>query len=303
MHKISVVITVLNGEKTLDSCLKSVTWADEIVIVDDGSSDGTLEIARKYTKTIYPHKSQGFVEPSRNYAIHKATGDWILILDADEEVPESLAKKLQDIVAKGSVSTCVRLPRKNIIFNKWVQNTGWWPDYHMRFFKKGSVIWSDKIHSHPEIKGLVLDLGPEKEFALVHHNYESISQFLRKLDSYTTITVNEKIDAKEKFTWTKIISAPFEEFLSRYFARKGYKDGLHGLTLSILMAFYEFVIYVKLWEKLGFPEIDESEITKGFDEVKNSQKQLHFWMYSKQIEEASNVLKKNLLKTKRKFNL
>src|SRR6266498_5902614 len=136
-NKISVVVTVFNGEKTLNACLESVKWADEIIVVDDGSTDGTISIAKKHTDKIYHHKSQGFVEPARNFAISKTTGDWILVLDADEQVPQSLAEKLQELAGQ-SETECVNLPRKNIIFNKWIQHTGWWPDYNIRFFKKGS---------------------------------------------------------------------------------------------------------------------------------------------------------------------
>ncbi len=302
-NKISVIITVLNGENTITSCLESVKWADEIVVVDDGSTDNTLTIAKKYTDKIFPHKSQGFVEPSRNFAIEKASNDWILILDADEQVPSTLASKLQDHVVNGAISSCVRIPRKNMIFKKWIQNTGWWPDYNIRFFKKGSVVWSNVIHSQPKISGPILDLGPQEEYAIIHQNYVSVSQFLQKLDRYTSVTANERIIAKESFSWHKLFSAPFQEFLSRYFARKGYKDGLHGLVLSILMAFYEFTIYLKMWEKEGFTEVDEKEVTKSLGNIYKSQKQLEYWIYNKKIEETSSKLKKNILRTKRKLRV
>ena len=180
-NKISVVLTVLNEEEKIKACLESVTWADEIVVVDDGSTDTTVAIAKQYTDKVFHHVSKGFVEPARNFAISKATGDWILILDADEQVSSSLAEKLRSITIESHVNG-VRLPRKNIIFNKWMKHTGWWPDYNIRFFKKGSVIWSDKIHSQPELRGLIVDLGPQESYALIHYNYESVSQFLKKLD-------------------------------------------------------------------------------------------------------------------------
>ncbi len=302
-NKISVVITVLNGEKTIKKTLESVAWANEVVVVDDGSTDNTVAIAKKFTDKIYPHKSQGFVEPSRNFAIQKASNDWVLILDADEQIPETLAAKLQSHVESGTLATCIRIPRKNFIFKKWIMHTGWWPDYNMRFFKKGSVIWSDEIHSQPKINGPILDLGPQEEYAITHDNYESISQFLQKLDNYTTVTANERIAAKVSFSWHKLFSAPFQEFLSRFFARKGYKDGLHGLVLSVLMAFYEFTIYLKIWEKEGFTQVDEKEVTDGLENIYKSQKEIQYWLYNKKIEEESSPLKKNILKTKRKLKI
>jgi glycosyltransferase involved in cell wall biosynthesis len=304
MSKISVVITVLNEQKRIQDCLESIKWADEIVIVDDGSTDRTIEIAKKYTDTIIPHKSEGYVEPSRNFAISKATGDWILVLDADEQVPASLATKLQEIATNGTKAECVRIPRKNIIFNKWMQHTGWWPDYNIRFFKKGSVTWPNKIHSKAEVHGLVIDLGPQEETALIHYNYDTVSQFLRKLDSYTTVTANERLSEHKTFHWQQIVQLPVQEFLSRYFARKGYKDGLHGLVLSLLEGFYEFITCLKVWEQNEFKEASPKEVIAGFEtSVEESRKQLYFWIYDKKISEESANLKKQIYKIRRKLNL
>jgi glycosyltransferase involved in cell wall biosynthesis len=304
MSKISVVITVLNEQKRIQDCLESIKWADEIVIVDDGSTDKTVAIAQKYTDKIIPHKSEGYVEPSRNFAISKATGDWILVLDADEQVPPSLAAKLQEIAKNETKAECVRIPRKNIIFNKWMQHTGWWPDYNIRFFKKGSVTWPNKIHSKAQVHGLVIDLGPQEETALIHYNYDTVSQFLRKLDSYTTVTANERIAEDNQFHWTHMIELPVQEFLSRFFARKGYKDGLHGLVLSLLEGFYEFITCLKVWEQKGFKEVTPNDVMQGFEpSIEESRKQLHFWMYDKKITEESTNLKKQIYKIRRKLNI
>lgn len=300
--KISVVMTVLNEEKRIQDCLESVQWADEIIIVDDGSTDGTLSIAKKYTDKIFPHKSEGYVEPSRNFAISKATGDWILILDADEVVSASLASKLQEIANESSKADCVRIARKNIIFNKWIQHTGWWPDYNIRFFKKGSVTWPNKIHAQAEVHGMVIDLGPSEEHAITHYNYDSISQFLQKLDKYTTVAAQEKLAADKKFSWTEILVNPVEEFLSRYFLRKGYKDGLHGLVLSLLMAFYEFIVTLKVWEQKGFQEVSTRDVSESFEPVISStRKKFNYWWYDKKISEESKEFKKQFYKVRRKF--
>lgn len=301
---ISVVMTVFNEEKRIKDCLESVKWADEIIIVDDESTDKTIEIAKKYTSHIFPHKNMGFVEPSRNFAISKATGDWILVVDADEIVPQSLVRKLQEIAESTSKAECVRIPRKNIIFNKWMQHTGWWPDYNIRFFRKGKVTWPNKIHAQAEVHGLVVDLGPHEENALTHFNYDSISQFLRKLDNYTSVTARERIDENKEFHWRDILMLPVHEFLSRYFARKGYKDGLHGLVLSLLEGFYEFITCLKVWERKGFAEVQSEDVIKGFEEsVNESTKQLHFWSYDKKIGEESTNLKKQFYKIRRKMGI
>ncbi len=144
--KLSVVICTFNSEEKIAACLKSVAFADEIVVVDDGSSDETLDIVGKYTKKIFHHKSVGYVEPVRNFALEKATNEWILLLDADETVPDALAKKIIELLPTLDESiVALFVPRKNIIFQKWVQHAGWWPDQQVRIFRKGKVVWQNKI--------------------------------------------------------------------------------------------------------------------------------------------------------------
>src|SRR3989344_3276878 len=137
MPKISVVINTLNEEANLPRALASVkSFANEIVVVDMMSDDKTVEIAKKAGAKVYEFKRVGYVEPARNFAISKAEGDWIFILDADEELTASLSRELSKIAKNGSADY-VRVPRKNMIFGKWVEHSRWWPDYNIRFFKKG----------------------------------------------------------------------------------------------------------------------------------------------------------------------
>lgn len=300
--KISVVLGVFNEEKNIKRCLESVKWADEIVIVDDGSTDGTVEIAKKYTDKIYPHKSEGYVEPTRNFGISKAKGDWILLVDADEEIPETLATKLQEIT-NTTDADFVWLPRKNIIFGKWIQNEGWWPDYNVRFFKKGAVTWSNKIHSKPEIEGQELHLQEREEWAIIHHNYKTVSQFLEKLDRYTTIEAEEFMHSGKKFAPSSLISSPMEEFLSRMFARKGYKDGYHGFLLSSLEAFSMQVVMAKVWEKQGFKEVENEQFLHDVQkEAKTYKGRIKYWITTFLMEMTNNPVKKTLLRTVRKLS-
>ncbi len=296
--KISAVLVVKNEEKNLERCLASVKdLADEIIIVDEQSTDKSLEISKKFTDKIFTHKSSGFVEPARNFAIEKATADWILVLDADEEIGKSLANVLKKIASENE-SDYVLIPRKNLTFNSWIKNTGWWPDYQVRFFKKGKVKWQDKIHSVPQVFGKEKRMDPDEENAIIHHNYDSISQFISKLDSYTSVEAQQ---AGEAFKTENLIKKPADEFISRYFSHKGYKDGIHGLALSSLMAFYIFAVQLKLWEKSGFQEESQEGVLKAVQkETKNSNKLLRYWFLTAKINEAKNPLKRVLLKIKRR---
>lgn len=252
--KISVVVNTYNEEKNISRCLESVKdFADEIVIVDMHSSDKTMEIAKRYGSRVFQHEYTRYVEPARNFALSKAQGDWVLLIDADEELPTSLAKELKEI-ADGERVEYVEIPRKNIIFGKWIGHSRWWPDYLIRFFKKGKVIFSDKIHVPPETSGKGIKLEAMEEKALIHYNFQSISQFVERLNRYTDIQSEELVKSGYKFVWEDLISKPANEFFSRFFAGEGYKDHLHGLALALLQGFSELVLYLKVWERSKFEE-------------------------------------------------
>src|SRR3989344_5665200 len=138
--KISAIINTLNEEKNIVDCLESLDWVDEIIVVDMDSADKTKDLSYKYTKNVFNHKRMGYVEPARNFAIRQAKGDWLLIIDADERIPKDLAAKLYQVALEDKYNF-VRIPRKNIAFGEWLQHSRWWPDYNIRFFKKGQVEW------------------------------------------------------------------------------------------------------------------------------------------------------------------
>ena len=256
MSKISVIINTFNEEKNIEQAIKSAKFANEIVVCDMHSDDKTVVLAKKFGAKVVYHKKMEYVEPARNFAVSQASGDWILVLDADEEIPESLSKRLKQFAEKMTGIDYVELPRKNNIFNKWMKASMWWPDYNIRFFKKGSVRWSNEIHKRPEALGLGLKLDPVEEYAIVHHHYESVTQFVERLNRYTKIQSKELVKEGYTFSWIDLLTKPTGEFLSRFFANRGFEDGLHGLSLSLLQAFSHLVMYLKVWEINRFPKKD-----------------------------------------------
>lgn len=279
---ISVVINTRNEEKNLPRCLASVkNLADEIVVVDMESTDNTVELAEKAGAKVFKHKPTGYVEPARNFAISKTTKDWVLVLDADEETPPSLVKKIKRL-EKSSKADYYRLPRKNIIFGEWLKHSRWWPDYNIRFFKKGFVVWSEVIHSVPTTQGKGLDLEAKSEYAVVHYNYHSVSQYLERMNRYTDIQARALIKEGYKFDWRDIVRKPVSELLSRYFVGEGYKDGIHGVVLAVLQALSEAVVYIKVWEQEKFKgeEVRESEIEEMATEA---EAQLDYWLVVKKF--------------------
>lgn len=256
--KYSAIINTRNEASNIKRAINSVKkWADEVIVVDMESTDDTVKIAKDLGAKVYKHDNVGYVEPARNFAISKASGDWILILDADEEAPKSLLTKLTSIAESESV-THIQIPRKNIIFDKWIQHSRWWPDHNIRFFQKGSVTWNDTIHSVPQVTGLGADLPADTEYAIIHHHYQTISQYISRLNRYTNHQLTQLQSQGYKFHWHDLITQPTNEFFGRYYAGSGYKDGLHGFALAILQAFSEFILYLKAWEAHKFPDTQMS---------------------------------------------
>lgn len=287
--KISVVINTLNEERNIERAINSVAWAAEIIICDMYSDDKTVEIAKKLGAKIFFHKREAFVEIARNFAISKALNEWILVLDADEEIPDTLADKLQDIARNMNEIDYVGVPRKNVIFGHFMQHSGWWPDFNIRFFKKGKVKWLNKIHRPPETIGEGLDLPVEEKYAIIHQNYETISRFLTRMDRYTTVQAGELKQEGYRFEWKDLFEKPLGEFLSRYFANYGYKDGLHGLALSFLQAISFIVMYLKVWEIEKFKEQDFnlSELNSQKDK---SGRTIDYWI--KKVKQQGNFFKR-----------
>lgn len=288
MGKISVVINTLNEEANLPRALASITsLADEIVVVDMQSEDQTVELAKKAGAKVFSHKRVGYVEPARNFAIGKATGDFILILDADEKIGDELSKKLKELSIKPKADY-YRIPRKNINFGRWIKNSRWWPDYNIRFFKKGAVTWNELIHSVPMTVGKGLDLPAEERFAIIHHNYPTVSKYIERMNRYSDIQAGVLKETGYKFNWSDLISKPLAEFLSRFFSGEGYKDGVHGLALSLLQAFSEAAVYLKLWQAKDFPE-STIGIKEFSEEVKKSEKEIEWWTLDAKIKQKGFI--------------
>lgn len=300
MAKISVVINTYNEEKKLSRTLSSLKgFAGEIVVVDMMSTDKTRDIAKSFKARVFKHRKISYVEPARNFAIEKAKYDWVFILDADEEIPETLKTYLKKEV-KEPQANYYRIPRRNIIFGKWMKHAGWWPDYNIRFFKKGTVSWNEIIHSVPLTTGKGIDILSTGDLAIKHRHYSSLEEYITRMNRYTTIQARQLNKKGIIFSWKDLILKPVSEFLRRYFAEEGYKDGLHGLSLSLLQSFSEIVLYSKLWQKQDFKKrkLDLDEVEKV---AVKSYKNFYWWIITSKIADSKKFFNKLWLKIVRKL--
>lgn len=289
---ISVIINTWNEEANIKRCIDSViSWVNEVIVVDMNSTDQTREIALKLGAHVYTHPPAGFVEPARNFAIEKARNEWILVVDADEEIGPLLATKIQMLTGNDHGKSFFRIPRKNIIFGRWIRHARWWPDLQIRLFKKGMVTWLNEIHSIPVTKGEGVDLEIKPDNAITHYNYSSISQYISRMDRYTTIQASEMINEGIEFRLNNLIKRPTNEFISRYLAGEGYKDGLHGFVVCLLQSISEFILYLKLWEKDHFKQDDLSLST--FNQEKNlASSEINYWIKEEQLKKETSQLKR-----------
>ena len=240
---ISAVVLTQDEERHIGECLAGLTWCDELLVLDSGSADRTVTIAREMGARVEERPFDNYPR-QRNAAMELARHGWILFVDADERVPPELAAEIrtasEDLEAAG-----YWIPRRNYIVGRWVRHAGWYPDYQPRLLRRGHARW-DELR---EVHEVVIFEGPQAYLknALLHHNYDSWPEFLDRQARYTALEVAYLRRAGTPAAARHMITRPLSEFWRRYVALAGYKDGAHGLRLSLLLAYFEGVKYVRLW--------------------------------------------------------
>lgn len=275
---ISVVISAFNEEDLIQDCLKSVKWANEIIFINNQSTDRTVEIATKFTDKIYSRPNNpSMLNLNKNFGFTKAKSDWILSLDADERVSKNLKREIVNRLKQDKKTVGYLIPRKNIIFGKWIQHGLWYPDYQLRLFKRGKGKFPGK-HNHEllKVKGETQKLTNH----IIHYNYNSVNQYLNKIAYYYSDNeVTNFLKKGKKLYWSDAIRMPASDFLTNFFAREGFKDGLHGLVLALLQSFYSLVVFAKVWEKQGFWEYDSEDFLDQIKkEISLKRKELIYWL-------------------------
>lgn len=261
---LSVIVITKNEQDRISACLESVKWADEVVVVDNGSTDETLEIVKKYTQKILTFKDQDFAT-LRNKGMEQTKGDWVLYLDADERVLDPLKKEIEVLVTFANYSAFA-LSRKNIIFGSEVKYGPFWPDWVIRLLKREAFeTWVGKVHEYPKFKG---ELGYGKN-SLLHLTHRSVDQIVLKSLEWSKIDAKLRYDAKHpKMTGLRFLRIFFTETFNQGFKRGGFFNGTIPVMDSILQIFSMFITYVRLWQMQQGKSLDEAyeEIDKNLIE-------------------------------------
>jgi glycosyltransferase involved in cell wall biosynthesis len=244
--KLTVTVITYNEAAHIDAALASVAWADEILVVDSGSTDGTPDIARARATRVIVRDWPGYSE-QKNFAADQASHDWVLSMDADERVTAPLAEEIRALLAKGPDARGYRIKRVSFYLGEWIRTTDWFPDYQLRLYDRRAGRWNGlKIHESFRLSGGKPGaLGAELE----HYAYRDVRHHLQKIDAYTTLVVDQWHEEGRRASATKLVAQPFLAFLRNYVVRRGMLQGTTGLIVSLLNSYYVLLKYVKLWER------------------------------------------------------
>ncbi len=243
-ENLSVTIVTLNEEKNIRDCLESIKWADEIIVVDSGSTDRTLEICREFTDMLYINPWPGMNEQKR-LAAEKATNQWILNIDADERITDELKKEICDIL-KNPAFDGYRFSRKNYFLGRWMKHGGWHPDYVLRLFRKDAACYKG-IDPHDKVIIKNGRAGTIKA-PLLHYTYTSLSQYFARQNSYLTEAAIERFKNNKTVSPFSIPFRMIWKFIETYILKRGFMDGFHGLIAAMGAAFSTYQKYAKIWE-------------------------------------------------------
>ncbi|HSQ75489.1 MAG TPA: glycosyltransferase family 2 protein [Bacteroidota bacterium] len=246
MATLTVITLTLNEERNIVSCLETVRWADEILVIDSGSTDATVALARTFTERVFTIAWEGY-GAARNFALGQAAGDWILWLDADERLTPELADEIREILRanRGEVNGYA-IARRAYFLGRWIRHCGWYPGRVTRLFRKGKGRFNEtRVHEHLHVEGRILRTRHD----LLHLTDPDLQHYLHKFNRYTSLAAEDMVAAGRHFSLADLLFRPPFQFVKMYLLRRGFLDGVEGLILSVLSSAYVFTKYAKLWEK------------------------------------------------------
>jgi glycosyltransferase involved in cell wall biosynthesis len=242
--KLSVTIITRDEAGTIVAALESVSWADELIVVDSGSNDDTVRLARQFTDRVVVREWPGYVA-QKNYAASLASHDWILSLDADELVTPALAGEIRATLAGVPDCAAYRIPRVAWHLGRWIRTTDWYPDHQLRLYDRRLARWTGQyVHEAVSVDGRVGALRHD----LQHFPFRDIAEHLETINRYTTYAARQMHERGGRAGLVQIVGHPPLAFLRNYIARGGIRDGATGLVISAMNAYYVFLKFAKLWE-------------------------------------------------------
>jgi len=244
MAKLSVVVLAKNEESRIATCLESVKWADEIIVVDDESTDKTVEVVRKFTDKIL-FKKMDIEGRHRNWAYAQAKNEWVLILDADEIVTPELKEEIANLLKGKPAEDGFTIPRRNYIADYWVRFGGWYPSAQLKLFRKDRFKYEEvAVHPRAFMEGACGHLKSD----IIHYSYRSFDDFWTKLNKQTTWEAQKWFDQNKPMRLGRFLWRTYDRFMRTYFGRQGFRDGLVGFVVAFNAGLYQIISYLKYRE-------------------------------------------------------
>jgi glycosyltransferase involved in cell wall biosynthesis len=239
--KITATIITLDEERNIQRAIESLRCSDEILIVDSGSADRTVELAEKLGARVIEAGWPGYAA-QKNWAAEQASYDWILSLDADEALSEALEAEIWNLKKKGPRADAYTMPRLAKYLGRWILHSGWYPDRKVRLYDRRKATWvGGFVHESVHVSGRLGHLQAN----LLHFTCDSLSEHVKSLERYTTLAAQELAARKAPIGWLQLICEPPWTFVSTYFLKLGFLDGLEGLIIAYMASFYAFLKYAK----------------------------------------------------------
>ena len=244
--KLTVTVITYNEAEHIAAALDSVAWADEVIVVDSGSTDATVAIARTKATRVIERGWPGYSD-QKNFAADNASNEWVLSMDADERVTPALATEIRELLDDGPRLKGYRMKRVSHYLGRWIRSTDWFPDYQLRLYDRRAGRWNGlKIHESFQLnEGAPGVLTGEME----HYAYRNISHHLQKIDAYTTLIADQWVGEGRQTSFLALLLHPQFAFVRNYIIRRGFMDGTPGFVVSLLNSYYVFLKLAKLWER------------------------------------------------------
>lgn len=242
---VAAIVITKNEEANIEACLQSLSWVDELIVVDSESTDHTVALAKRYTDQVFVRAWPGY-GPQKNFAMAQSRADWALIVDADERVSVDLCEEIRRVLDKGGETTAYRVPRRNFYYGRWLRYAGQYPDRQIRLVRRGQARYNDlPVHEHLIVTGVAADLASPID----HHTHPTVLSHELKIDRYSTLATQElRQSPGSEVRWYHLLVNPMWTFLKLYALKRGYRDGLPGLIFCLFSAAHVLLKYAKRWE-------------------------------------------------------
>lgn len=244
---VSIVIITKNEASRIQRCLDSVLWADEIIVVDDCSTDGTVALVKKYTDRVVERRMENEGR-HRNYAYTLPRNEWVLSLDADEVVTVELRQEIAALLEAKPTAMGYTIPRRNHIGAYWVRYGGMYPSAQVRLFRKGAFLFDEEAEVHPPVSFYAKGEWGKLKGDILHYTYRDFTDAIAKLDRQTDLEARKWFREKRKMGVFFTIRKTIDRFWRAYFSKQGYRDGVIGLFLAVNSGMYQFLTFAKYWE-------------------------------------------------------